>query len=135
MLQEKQMIAIELLCEGKPKTEVCKEINLSRRTLYNWLDDLEFKTELERLEKGKKKEAQSTINSHVIKYISELEKIAFNSKSDKLKSEVLMYLLDRSLGKPTTKTENVNVSTEENKENDIVTWDDNDNVLELKVKR
>lgn len=135
MLQEKQMIAIELLCEGKPKTEVCKEINLSRRTLYNWLDDLEFRTELDRLEKCKKKEAQSTINSHVIKYISELEKIAFNSKSDKLKSEVLMYLLDRSLGKPTTKTENVNMQNEDNKENDVISWDDNDNVLELKTKR
>lgn len=130
MLQEKQMIAIELLCEGKPKTEVCKEINLSRRTLYNWLSELEFKTELQRLEEGKKKEAETTINSHIIKYISELEKIAFNSKSDKLKSEVLMYLLDRSLGKPTTKTENV--SAEEKKENDVVTWDDDDNVLELK---
>lgn len=134
MLQEKQMIAIELLCQGKTKAETCREINLSRRTLYNWLNDQEFNAELERLENAKKKEAQTTINSHAIKYISELEKIAFTSKSDKIRSEVLMYLLDRSLGKPTTKTENVTVSKEEKTEKDVVTWNDNDNVLELKKK-
>ena len=53
MLQEKQMIAIELLCQGKTKAETCREINLSRRTLYNWLNDQEFNAELERLENAK----------------------------------------------------------------------------------
>lgn len=133
MLHEKQKSAIELLLEGKNKSEVCKEINLSRRTLYNWLDDLEFKSELERLEASKKKEAQTTINSHVIKYISELEKIAFNSKSDKLRSEALMYLIDRTLGKPTSKTENITESNTETEEKPV-TWNDDDNVLELKSK-
>lgn len=133
MLHEKQKSAIELLLEGKNKSEVCKEINLSRRTLYNWLDDLEFKLELERLEASKKKEAQTTINSHVIKYISELEKIAFNSKSDKLRSEALMYLIDRTLGKPTSKTENITESNTETEERPV-TWNDDDNVLELKSK-
>ncbi len=44
-----QKKAVELLAVGTPVTEVAKEVNRSRNTIYEWLKQPEFKAELDRL--------------------------------------------------------------------------------------
>ena len=40
-------------------------------------------------------------------YVEEMHKLAMTSKSDKVKQDALTYLMDRVLGRPTSKISNI----------------------------
>lgn len=120
MLTEKQLRGAYLMAEGMNISEISREINISRTSIYAWKEKDEFITELNRLVQKNKSEANRQLTSNLGKYISELEKIAFNSKNEKTKSQALMYLIDRCLGKSATKVD-ANISEEQQEE---INWDD-----------
>ena len=105
VLTHDQVKCIELLIKGCSYAEISKILNVSRVTLYNWRYKELFANELRKQKEEIKDAAQERLNSSVKNYIDNLEKIAYTSKSDKTRAEVLMYLTDRVLGKPTTKTQ------------------------------
>ena len=75
------------------------------------------------------------MSSKVEQYIHALEDIAFTGRSEKNRTDALTYLLDRVLGKATTRVQDVTEDKEDgNKE---ISWDniEEDNVLELKKKK
>lgn len=50
MLDERKLKAIELLVEGKlNRTEIAKEVGVTRPTLYNWEKEEEYSQEYDRL--------------------------------------------------------------------------------------
>lgn len=118
-LGDKQYLAIKYILEGRQIASIAKEIGISRATIYNWLDDEEFKNELDML----RQEIQSSTKEHVMNkiklYVDELEELALNKDtSSKVRADLLKYLVNRVWGNTTTKAE-VTVTEEEN-DNDML---------------
>lgn len=132
MLHEKQLEAAIMLAEGKNRTEIARELKISRQTLYDWLKLDEFNEEVNRIVTLSKDETEKRLTFNIDKYVSELEKIAFNSKSEKTKSDTLQYLIDRVLGKTTTKVQDISEPKETKKDKEL-TWEDLAKMEKVKV--
>lgn len=133
MLHEKQLEAAIMLAEGKTKTEIATELKISRQTLYDWLKLDEFNEEVNHIITLSKDETEKRLTFNIDKYVKELEKIAFNSKSEKIKSDTLQYLIDRVLGKTTTKVQNVSDNGKHADEENPLTWEDLAKFKKVKV--
>ena len=48
VLSEKHLKCIELMIKGENITDIAKILPSSRTAIYNWLDDKDFKVELDR---------------------------------------------------------------------------------------
>ena len=120
MLNDNQLRAAHLMAEGFNISEIARELNLTRKTIYGYKEKEEFVAEVDRLVQQNKTEANKKLTSNLGRYITELEKLAFNSENEKIKSQVLMYLIDRVLGKCTTKAD-INIDKEQDEE---INWDD-----------
>lgn len=116
MLTEKQNEAINLLIEGHNKSDVANKVGICRGTLYKWLDDSEFIAESNRRRQKMCDEALNNVKGDINKLLNELEKIALNSENENIRLSAINSLLDRILGRPSTKSE---VSIEKTTEKDI----------------
>lgn len=132
MLHEKQLEAAIMLAEGKTKTEIATELKISRQTLYDWLKLDEFNEEVNHIITLSKDETEKRLTFNIDKYVKELEKIAFNSKSEKTKSDTLQYLIDRVLGKTTTKVQDISEPKETKKDKEL-TWEDLAKMKKVKI--
>lgn len=132
MLHEKQLEAAIMLAEGKTKTEIATELKISRQSLYDWLKLEEFNEEVNRIITLSKDETEKRLTFNIGKYVSELEKIAFNSKSEKIKSDTLQYLIDRVLGKTTTKVQDISEPQKTKKDKEL-TWEDLAKMEKVKI--
>jgi hypothetical protein len=106
-LDERKLKAIENIINGETMTNVAKLSKVSRQALYDWIGDDEFKAELDRQVQEIKSQGQQRITSKLNTYINELEKIALTSNSPKLKADTLEYLIDRVLGRTTSRVADV----------------------------
>ncbi len=106
--------AIEYIIEGKSMTDIAKICGVGRATLYNWLDNKDFKAELDKQRQDIKINIEAKVVSKLGVYLDELHKIATTSKNDKERRSACEYLVDRALGKSTTRV--ADVSEDENKE-------------------
>lgn len=140
MLTEKQNKMIQMLVEGKTKTAIAKELKMSRQTIYDWLKIDEISAELDRRRQIMCNEALGEAKSDVKKLLAELERLALTSESESIRVQCINSLLDRILGRPSTKSEiAIDKATESDIElDDIDTLLDNnssdndlDNVIEL----
>ncbi|MDX8367846.1 phBC6A51 family helix-turn-helix protein [Cytobacillus sp. IB215665] len=107
MLDERKILAINLLVDGGlQKTEIAKQIGVSRQTLYDWMgNDKEFIAELNRRLQGYKILCEKAIDSRLENALKELWTLQQKTNNSKVKADVLKYFVDRALGKPTTKHE------------------------------
>ena len=124
-LGEKQYRAMELIIQGETISDIAKILKVSRGTIYNWLDDENFKADLNKQRQEIKNASKERINACIGIYISELHKIATTSQSEKARIEASTYLLNRVLGTPTRVQQDI--TEEETKENNNI---DIDSVLE-----
>ena len=127
VLNDKQKTAIQMLLEGKTKSDIAKELKMSRTTLYSWINDNEeFSAELNRSREKISREALSELKGDTKKLLAGLEKLALTSDSESIRLQATTALLDRILGKPSTKSE---ISIDKATESDIE-LDDIDTLLE-----
>lgn len=133
MLHEKQIQAAKLYSEGMKPIDIAKVIGISRQSFYDWMKKEEFTSELDRLTNEMKAAAEQTLTNNVERYIKELEVIAFTGRSEKNRTDALTYLLDRVLGKSTTKVQDITEASNTNASE--VSWDSekDSNILELKT--
>lgn len=124
-LGEKQYRAMELIIQGETISDIAKMLKVSRGTIYNWLDDENFKADLNKQRQEIKNASKERINACIGIYISELHKIATTSQSEKARIEASTYLLNRVLGTPTRVQQDI--TEEESKENNNI---DIDSVLQ-----
>ena len=124
-LGEKQYRAMELIIQGETISDIAKMLKVSRGTIYNWLDDENFKADLNKQRQEIKNASKERINAGIGIYISELHKIATTSQSEKARIEASTYLLNRVLGTPTRVQQDI--TEEETKENNNI---DIDSVLQ-----
>ena len=126
MLSEKQIQAIELLIEGKKKTEIAKELKIGRTTLYHWFDNSEFTAEWHRREQQLCDETLNAMKSDVKVLLEQVKTIALTSENEGMRLQACRELLDRILGKATAKQE---IAIDKATESDI-NLDDIDTLLD-----
>ena len=105
MITEQKEKAITRLLKGDYLVDICKDINLSRPTLNGWRKDPEFMAELEARRKEIVKSGNDYVLAKTTGYLEELDDLAMQSADARTKASVLMYLVDRSLGKTVSRIE------------------------------
>lgn len=139
-LADKHYKCIELIIKGYKYTEIAKMVPCNRQSIYNWLEDDGFKAELNKCRQEIKKQAENKVLSKVDIYMDKIEELAFKSESDNVKLNALELLLERSLGKPTTKIEQ---TIDKDKDNNNIDIDnmveelelEKDNIINLEEKK
>ena len=116
MLTEKQNEMINMLIEGKTKSDVIRELKIARQTLYNWLGKDEIIAEMDRRRQKMCKDALADLKGDTKELLAEVKKLAYTADSEAIRLQALNSLLDRTLGRPSTKSE---VSIEKTTEKDI----------------
>jgi len=96
---------IEYLIKGYKYTEIAEKVPCARQTIYNCLDDSDFKAELDKCRQEIKTQAQNKILGKTDTYVEKIEEIAFNSGSDNVKLNALTFLWETVYGKAPTKIE------------------------------
>ena len=129
-LGEKQYKVMELIIQGETISDIAKMMKVSRGTIYNWLDDENFKADLNKQRQEIKDASKERINANIGLYIGELHKIATTSPSEKARIEASVYLLNRVLGTPTRVQQDITEDT--NKEDNSINIDDIVQGIELK---
>lgn len=121
-LNDKQIKAIELLVQGESISDVAKIIGASRTTVSTWKNKDElFKTELDKSLQALKSDVETQIMNNINPLTAKLIKIALKSNSDKTSLDAIIYTLNRVLGTPTNKIQDMN---NDNSKNEIVDIDD-----------
>ena len=129
-LNEKQIRAIELIAQGETTTDVAKMVGVSRQSVTTWKNKNElFKAELDKYIKGMKDGVDKRIMNNINPLIDRAIRIALKGKSDKTSLDAIIYLLNRVLGTPTNKTQDV---TDTDKEDNTV---DINSLLEEIIKK
>ncbi|MBM7631112.1 phBC6A51 family helix-turn-helix protein [Geomicrobium sediminis] len=122
MLNEPMMRAVELIAEGQlNKSEIASRVGISRPTLYKWLDNEEFKAEVHSRLHKERVFAEKMIEARLEFAINKLHEIAKDSSNRRVQAQTLQYLVDRALGKPTTRVDLDQVtSTAQGVEGDVL---------------
>lgn len=123
MLNEVKLNCIEYLVSGMEKTEISKLIGKSRQAIYEWINkDEEFKKELAKRLQERKTSATRKINSKLPQAIDKVWYLIENAQSEKVRSDLLKYWIDREMGTPTSKVQDI--TGQEDKNNKTVSTED-----------
>ena len=96
-LTKKHKIAIELLIEGElSKDKIAQSVNVSRQTLYKWLEDDDFKAEYDNRLAEVERLIKRRIFNMADKALTRQERILDKSKNDIAAATVAKDVLDRA---------------------------------------
>jgi len=133
-ISEIQSNVIDLILEGHKMTEIAKETGIYRSQLYRWLNNTEFKAELETRRAQLRKSAKDKITGQVNTLADEMLNLAMKSTDQRVKYNAIKYLLDRSLGVPTAAKEDSSSNDTGDKSKDTNTLKKElDDIKNLKV--
>jgi orotate phosphoribosyltransferase-like protein len=104
MLTENQIKCIELLCKGITKVDIAEKLKINRCTIYDWLKNEEFKAELDKQQQDFLDAAASRLK-HAAPVAADKLIALLEGKYEKTQLAAAIDLLDRGLGKATTKLE------------------------------
>lgn len=112
MLTESQIQCVELLAQGElTKDEIAKEVKISRRTIYNWMDKDEFQKELHdrsRLYQGvMEQEGKARMLAKGQMAIDNIFKIANMAKQEKVKLDANVFIYESIFGKATSRIQDI----------------------------
>ena len=120
VLNEKQIQAIELIAKGETLTDVARIIGVSRTSVSTWRNKNElFKAELDKYVQGLKDGVDKRIMNNINPLVDRAIRIALKGKSDKTSLDAIIYLLNRVLGTPTNKTQDITDTDKEDNTVDI----------------
>lgn len=114
-LNDRQMRVIELYAQGETVTNIAKITGVSRQTIYADLDNKDVRAGIDKYLSEMKNQAEKKLTQSVDTLVEEIKKLALTSKSEKIRSENLQYLLNRIYGTPTSKV--ADVTDKEDKDN------------------
>lgn len=116
-LTDKQIQAIELIAQGENISDTAKLIGVSRTTVSTWKNNNElFKAELDKSLQALKSDSDTQILSNINSLTNRLIKIALKSNSDKTSLDAIIYALNRVLGTPTNKVQDISSTGNDNNE-------------------
>lgn len=118
LLEQKHYEAIKYILEGRRVSDIARLLGVGRSTIYDWKNDEGFKAELEKCRKDIRDSVNEKITDRLDIYVDQLHQIATTSKSEKNRLQAMQYLIDRVLGRATSKV--ADVTTEENKKEEVI---------------
>lgn len=133
-LDDKKLQAIELIIKGEKIADVARIVGVNRKTVYNWLDNKEFKAELDRQTTEQKNQIDNKILIKVEPIINKLLDIALKSSSDKTALDACIYAINRLVGSPTHKTQEVQQEQLQEEINLDVVKDKVGNIINIETK-
>lgn len=138
-MEENKLKAIELILKGNTIADVARIVGVNRKTIYNWLDNKEFKAELDRQTTALKNGIDKKLLSNVEPILDKLLKIALKSNSEKTSLDACIYTLNRIVGTPTNKVADVSESKDNDDDKskdmeDLLKELEEDNIVIPKVK-
>ena len=133
MLNNKQLQAISMLMDNVQKSEIASKLGVSRTTLYKWIDNEEFKLELDRRRQEISKHALSDLKGDTKQILEAVKELGYKAESEAVRLSALNSLLDRILGKATAKQEIELSNTDNNADIDLdsLLEDKDSNVIDL----
>lgn len=140
-LTEDQLIAAELLVYGATNREVADQLDVCEKTIMRWKKRPEFIEELDRQYEVAKNKVDNRIMKFSNQLLQNILDLSKSAKSEKVRLDASIYLLNRLAGAPISKVETKTVITPETEKenNNEPSWDDfNDsdviegNVIDIK---
>lgn len=112
-MTKRKLKAVEMLIKGDlTRTDIAKELGISRDTLYRWMKEEEFMAALQKRTEQIKRQAIQFLDSKSYDAACKLWEVAESDKDTRSKLEAVNSVLNRSLGKG-----NQNITIEDNREN------------------
>lgn len=107
VMDDRKTLAIQLLAEGvENKTNIAKRCGVARQTLYDWMaNDDKFRAALDARLQSRKVFVEKIIDSKLESAVDQLIHLAETTENSRVKAQCLQYIIDRGLGKPTSKHE------------------------------
>lgn len=118
-LNERQKHSAELYAGGKNITQIANECNVSRQTIYDDEKNEEWKAEVDRLLTDARTSIDRKIAGQLNDYLQAASDLALNGRSEKVRSDMLQYLINRVCGSPAAKQ--ANTADDSSKDKDIQT--------------
>lgn len=118
-LNDNQMKAIQYTLRGMSNAEIGELLGVDRSTVWRWSQTKEWMSTFNDMQQEIKTQGENKILNELDVYIEELKNMALTSESDKTKLDALTYLIDRVMGKATTKVQDI--SDDKDKDNKINT--------------
>lgn len=112
-MTKKKLKAVEMLIKGDlTRTDIAKELGISRDTLYRWMKEEEFMAALQKRTEQIKRQAIQFLDSKSYDAACTLWKVAESDKDTRSRLDAVNSILNRSIGKA-----NQNITIEDNREN------------------
>ena len=121
-LTDQQLQAIEVLSMGAKNQDAATVVGVDLRTIVRWKANPLFKAELNRQIEINKKTVDDRIINFADTVILNILDLANKAKSEKVRLDANIYLLNRLAGTPVAKVENKEVK--ENVVKNEPTWED-----------
>nr|DAS19260.1 MAG TPA: Helix-turn-helix of insertion element transposase [Caudoviricetes sp.] len=125
-LTEDQLIAAELLVYGATNREVADQLDVCEKTIMRWKKRPEFMEELDRQYEVAKNKVDNRIMKFSNQLLQNILDLSKSAKSEKVRLDASIYLLNRLAGAPISKVETKTVITPETEKenNNEPSWDD-----------
>ncbi len=125
-LTEDQLIAAELLVYGATNKEVADQLDVCEKTIMRWKKRPEFMEELDRQYEVAKNKVDNRIMKFSNQLLQNILDLSRSAKSEKVRLDASIYLLNRLAGAPISKGETKTVITPETEKenNNEPSWDD-----------
>lgn len=125
-LTEDQLIAAELLVYGATNKEVADQLDVCEKTIMRWKKRPEFMEELDRQYEVAKNKVDNRIMKFSNQLLQNILDLSSSAKSEKVRLDASIYLLNRLAGAPISKVETKTVITPETEKenNNEPSWDD-----------
>lgn len=106
-LDNRQMKAIQYTLRGMSNAEIGELLGVDRSTVWRWSQMDEWRSVYDDMQREIKTQGENIILNELEVYVEELKGIALTGDSEKTKLDALTYLIDRVMGKATTKVQDV----------------------------
>ena len=125
-LTEDQLIAAELLVYGATNKEVADQLDVCEKTIMRWKKRPEFMEELDRQYEVAKNKVDNRIMKFSNQLLQNILDLSKSAKSEKVRLDASIYLLNRLAGAPisTVETKTVITPETEKENNNEPSWDD-----------
>ncbi|WP_139692531.1 phBC6A51 family helix-turn-helix protein [Sporolactobacillus terrae] len=104
IIDQKKQDAINMLVQGTMKrTDIASKLEISRTTLYDWMNNADFIAALDKAQRQIKDFGERNIAAKLNTAIDEYWELRNTTTNEAVKNDIYRYFIDRSLGKPTSK--------------------------------
>ena len=139
VLNEKQLKATELIAKGENNTKVAELVHVNRKTIIEWKKNDVFMAEVDRQVALLKSKVDEKIAMNVEPLMDKLINIALKSDSEKTSLDAIIYAVNRFVGTPTNKTQDITITDKDTKADvnieDMLEDIEADNVINLEEKK